>query len=79
MNTIAIKRRIHHRSRHTVPINLRVALTVPEAAAMVGISDTALRRLITKGVLATVPHTDRVLIARVELDRWVTSTMGGAA
>lgn len=60
---------------NTIPIHLRLALTVPQSAAMVGISDTSIRRLIAQGVLATVPHTDRVLIARVELERWVTSTM----
>lgn len=59
--------------KHTVPLHLKLALTVPEAAALVSLSDTALRRLIDQGVIAKVPHTDRVLIARAELDRWINS------
>lgn len=60
---------------NTVPIHLRAALGVPEAAAMISVSEPTIRALVDKGVLARVPHVGRVLIARAELDRWVTSTM----
>ena len=62
-----------------VPIHLKLALTVPESAAMIGLSDSSIRRLIDQGVIARVPHTDRVLIARAELERYVTSTMAVAS
>lgn len=55
------------------PLHLRIALTVPEAAELVGLSAPTVRALVHKGVLARVPDTDRVIIARVELDRWVNS------
>lgn len=57
----------------------KLALSVPEAAELVSLSDSAVRRLIAEGTLARVPDTDRVLVARAELERWVNSTMGGAA
>lgn len=57
----------------------KLALSVPEAAQLVGLSERAVRRLVDGGILARVPDTDRVLIARAELDRWVTSTMAKAA
>lgn len=61
----------------TLPTHLKIALSVPEAASMVGLSGTAVRRLIDRGVIARVPHTERVLVARAELERWVTSNLGG--
>lgn len=54
------------------PLHLRIALTVPEAAELVGLSAPTVRALVHKGVLARVPDTDRVIIARVELERWAT-------
>lgn len=59
----------------SIPLQDRLAVSVPEAGELVGLSSPAVRRLVDQGVLARVPHTDRVLIARAELDRWVTSTM----
>lgn len=61
-----------------VPTHLKLALSIPEAAEMVSLSEASLRRLVNEGVLARVPHTERVLIARAELDRYVTSTMVAA-
>lgn len=55
-----------------VALNDRLALTVPQTAALVGLSTASIRRLIADGVLARVAHTDRVLIARAELDRWLS-------
>lgn len=59
----------------TVPVHLKAALSVPEITEMVGLSAPAVYRLVERGVLARVPHTSRLLVARAELDRWVTSTM----
>lgn len=60
------------------PIAERLAYGVDELAAAVGVSPTSIRRLIASGILARVPYTDRVLVARTEVDRWLNST-GGAA
>lgn len=57
----------------------KLALSIPEAAELVGLSQRSIRRLIDSGVIARVPNTDRVLIARVELDRWLASSMGEAS
>lgn len=54
----------------------KLAYSVPEVAAMVGLSEPAVRRLVARGVLTRVPHTERLLIARVELERWVGSGDG---
>lgn len=62
-----------------IPTHLKLALTVPEAAAMIGLGNSSIRRLIEDGVLARVPHTNRVLIARAELERFVTSTTKAAS
>lgn len=59
--------------KHDVPLHLKIALSVPEAAALISCSDWTVREMIRKGVLARVPHTDKVLIARTELDRLVNS------
>lgn len=56
-----------------IPAHLKLALSVHEAAEMVSVSDSTIRRLIDDGHLAKVPFTDRVLIARAELERWVQS------
>ena len=58
-----------------VPIHEKLALSVPEVAELVGLSDPTVRRLVKQGHLARVPHTERVLVARKEVERWVTSTM----
>ena len=62
-------------SAATVPVHLKAALSVPEITEMVGLSAPAVYRLVEQGVLARVPHTSRLLVARAEIDRWVTSTM----
>lgn len=58
-----------------VALHLRVALTADEAGALLGLSGGSVRRLVETQVLARVPHTTRLLIARAELDRFATSTM----
>lgn len=62
-----------------VPVHLKLALSADEAGVMVGLSPASVRRLVVAGVLARVPHTDRLLIARAELERYVTSTMTAQA
>lgn len=59
-----------------VPVHLKAALTPTEVGALVGLSASTIRRLVRDGVLATVPHAPHLLIARAEVERWVT---GGAA
>lgn len=56
-----------------VPLWRRIALSSPEAAEMLGLSDKSIRRLVEIGALARLPHTQRLLIARVELDRFAAS------
>ena len=56
-----------------MPLAEKLALSVAEAGQLVGLAPSSIRRLVNDGVLARVPHTDRVLIARRELDRWVNS------
>ena len=58
-----------------VPLRDRIALNVDEAGALLGLSGSAVRRLIDDGVLGRVPHTNRVLVARVELDRFAAQAV----
>lgn len=58
-----------------IPVWHKSGLSVPEAAAMSGESESTIRRLVAKGEIARAPHKGRVIIARAELDRWLTSTM----
>lgn len=63
----------------TVPVHLKLAVSVPEAAALVSMSPSTIRRLVLQGVLPTVPHTSRTLIPRAALERFVDTTTGSAA
>jgi excisionase family DNA binding protein len=60
----------------TMPVYRKVALDAAEAAVLTSVSESTIRRLIAEGLLARVPHTHRVLIARRELERWAESSMG---
>jgi excisionase family DNA binding protein len=48
----------------------RIAHSVDEAADLLSLSPSEIRRLIRKGLLRRVPHTGRVLIAHRELERF---------
>jgi len=48
----------------------RIAYSVDEAAEMLSLSSSEVRRLIRKGHLRRVPHTGRVLVAHRELERF---------
>lgn len=62
----------------STPAHLKLALNAADAGDLVGgISETSIRRLVEQGHLARVPHTDRLLIARIELERWVASGRPG--
>jgi len=63
----------------TTPAHLKIAVGVVEAADLLDLSEASVRRLIAAGHLARVPHTDRVLIARAELDRFAQQSMQGAS
>ena len=58
----------------TIALADKLALSVGEAGQLVGLAPSSIRRLIAEGVISRVPGTDRVLIARRELERWVNST-----
>lgn len=58
-----------------VPLWLKPGLSVAEAAVLTGESESSIRRMVRRGELARAPHKGRVIIARAELDRWLTSTM----
>ncbi len=51
----------------------KLALNAAEAAELVGVSESTIRHLVRDGKLKRVPDTDRLLIARAELERWVNS------
>jgi len=54
-----------------VPTHLKLALSVREVADLCSILTPTVRRLVAEGVLPRVPHTERVLIARTAVERWV--------
>lgn len=49
----------------------KLALSVSEAAKLVSLSESSIRRLIADGILARVPHTERVLVPRTSLEAYV--------
>jgi len=53
-----------------VPTHLKIAVSAADAGELLGMSGETVRRLVKKGVIARIPHLDRLLIARVELDRF---------
>ena len=54
------------------PTDETLSVTVHQAARLIPLSVSMVRKLIRQGVIAKVPHTgSRVLIARSELDRFV--------
>jgi excisionase family DNA binding protein len=57
-----------------VPLSERTGLSCAEVAALNGMSEATVRRLVRDGVLARVRHTQRVVIARTEMERWLTDT-----
>lgn len=59
------------RSDLEVAIHLKASLTPAEVFALTGVSDSSVRRLVADGKLARVPDIDRVLIPRLEIDRWL--------
>ena len=67
------------RAKGTLPVSQKLALSVSEVALVCGISTSLVRKLVAQGVLPRVPHTDRVLIARASVERWVNTAEGSAA
>jgi excisionase family DNA binding protein len=59
------------RKQGAIPAHLKLALSVREVADLCSISTPTVRRLVAEGVLPRVPHTERVLIARTSVERWV--------
>lgn len=58
-----------------LPADRKVAVSAPEAAALLSLSESQVRRLVTAGVIARVPHCGgRLIIARAELDRFATTS-----
>ena len=56
-----------------MPAAEKVALSVQDVSQLCGISQSLVRKLVRDGVLPRVPHTDRLLIARTAVERWVES------
>lgn len=54
-----------------VPLSERLAFSAAEAGSLLGVSESLVRRLVREGKLARVPHTERILIARTEIERFV--------
>lgn len=61
------------------PLHAKLALNPEEVESLTGVAARTVRDLVKNGHLARVPHTARILIARVELDRWLTSSEQGSA
>lgn len=57
----------------SVPTHLKIAVSAREAGELLDMSEPAVRRLVAAGVLARIPHTGRLLIARTELERFAAS------
>lgn len=57
-----------------VPAHLKLALSAADAGHLVDLSEPAIRRLVADGVIARMPGTTRLLIARIELERWAASS-----
>lgn len=49
----------------------RLSYSVSEAAQVIGVSGWTVRQWIAQGVLGRIPHTGRVRIAVVEVERFV--------
>lgn len=59
------------RNARQVPLSERLAFSAAEAGSLLGVSESLVRRLVREGKLARVPHTERILIARTEIERFV--------
>lgn len=54
--------------------NVKFAYSVPEAAELLSVSQSEVRRLVNDGLLGRVPHCGkRVLIAHAELERFTAA------
>lgn len=53
----------------------RLALTLDEAGASVGVSAKTVDRWVKAGLLPTVPHTTRVLVPVIALEQFVSATI----
>jgi excisionase family DNA binding protein len=47
--------------------------TIPEAAAVIGVSDDTVRVLVARGEIPTLRIGRRILIAKVTLDEWLAT------
>lgn len=57
----------------SIRANTQSSMSIPDAAACIGVSDKTVAKWIAEGRIATVPHTGRrVLIARIEIDRFTS-------
>lgn len=61
-----------------IPLAEKLALNPCEIEALCGVSARTVRELVARGDLKRVPFTSRVLVARAELDRWLTGDRGAA-
>lgn len=61
------------RTARQIPLSERLAFSAAEAGSLLGVSESLVRRLVREGKLARVPHTERLLIARTEIERFVGS------
>jgi excisionase family DNA binding protein len=53
---------------------MKIAYSVPEAAELLSVSQSEVRRLVNAGLLGRVPHCGkRVLIAHAELERFAAA------
>lgn len=58
----------------------KLAFSVDEAADVLGLSTWSVYRLVERGDLGRIPHTGRrVLIARIELERFAASGLKAAS
>lgn len=59
--------------RQPLPADRKVAVDAIEAAELLSMSESQIRRLVAAGALARVPNTgNRLIIARAEIDRFAS-------
>jgi excisionase family DNA binding protein len=64
----------HHAARVTVPVHLLGTLSIRQAAALAGVSESTMRALVADGHISPHPHFATTRIGRAEFDRWASLT-----
>jgi excisionase family DNA binding protein len=74
-HTSQLRNRAQRAARKPIDLNQRLALSPSEVGAALGRSATTIYRLIYRGLLKPVANGGRLLISRVELDRYLDTAV----